>query len=524
MGSFNDSGGSGGAPPASADVSAPPRPGDCIAGKYVIEKVLGVGGMGIVLAARHAHLGQRVAVKLMLGASSRDPKAVERFLREARAAVALTSDHVAKVIDVGTLDDGSPYMVMEYLAGKDLGAVVQASGPMPVAAAIDAVLQACDAIAEAHSIGIVHRDLKPSNLFMTTRRDGRPFVKVLDFGISKAATTDPGAGQSLTSTGMVMGSPAYMSPEQIRSAKDTDARSDVWALGIILYELLSGKPPFQGDTVGETFARIFSDDPAPVRSTRPDVPAQLEGAIMQCLRRDPRQRVQSVNALARLIAPFTSPDVAALVQRLPPASGPPEDPGAGWPSGEVSVQREATAPAWQRTAAAPTPRSTRARWALAAAATGVAVVGGLGFVFLHGPSNDPPTAASGSATAIAAPSAVAPTVVATSMALAPSKAVEALPDTRSNDASTTNEALPRPDVGETPAPPAVARVPVAPPTHHATERLPTPAKAVDVVPSNKAARVALPKATAAEAAPNVPPAVAPANASAHPSATPDFGY
>ncbi|HXX70465.1 MAG TPA: protein kinase [Polyangiaceae bacterium] len=523
MGTFDDAGGSGGAPPPSTDGSASPRPGDRIADKYIVEKILGVGGMGIVLSARHAHLGQRVAVKLMRGTSSHDPMAVERFLREARAAVALSSDHVAKVVDVGSLDNGSPYMVMEYLAGQDLGAIVRASGPMTVAAAVDAVLQACDAIAEAHSIGIVHRDLKPSNLFMTTRRDGRPFVKVLDFGISKAATTDPASGQSLTSTGMVMGSPAYMSPEQIRSAKDADARSDVWALGVILYELLSGQPPFRGDTVGETFARIFSDDPAPLRSNRPDVPPALEGSILQCLRRDPSQRVQSVTALARLIAPFASPDVAAIVQRLPASSGdPPGSRGSGWASSEVSGQREATAPAWQHTAAAAAPPSTRARWTLAAAAIGVAVAGGVGIAFLRGTSKDPHGAASAGPTMVAASAATAPPVVATSVVLPPPKAIELPVDSRPTDGDRHTDTSERPSgVGETLPWPAGARAPVVGPAHPTTERSGTPAKTVDGAPMKKAARVGS-KGASGESAPTS--ASAPANATAIPSATPDFGY
>lgn len=518
MGAFDNSSGSGGAPPPSAD--APPRPGDRIAGKYVVERVLGVGGMGIVLAARHAHLGQRVAIKLMRGASSRDPMAVERFLREARAAVALSSDHVAKVVDVGTLDDGSPYMVMEYLAGQDLSAVVRASGPMAVTAAVDAVLQACDAIAEAHSIGIIHRDLKPSNLFMTTRRDGRSLVKVLDFGISKAATSDPVTGQSLTSTGMVMGSPAYMAPEQIRSAKDADARSDVWALGVILYELLSGAPPFRGDTVGETFARIFSDDPAPIRSQRPDIPDTLEGAIMQCLRRDPRQRVQSVTDLARMIAPFASSDVGAI--RQPPSSGePPGSRGSSWPSGEVPAQREATAPAWQQTAAATSPGRSRARWTLAAAAIGVAVAGGLGFVLLQGNARDTHVAVSGTPAVVAAPSGTAPAVATTSVVLPPPKAIESPEDSRLGNGDRTSGAMDRPsDVGETLATPTGSRIPVASPAHRAGSG--APAKAVDAAAPKKAGRVGAPKGASGESGPNG--VEAPPNASAAPSAAPDFGY
>ena len=210
----------------------PVRPGDVLAGKYRVDRVLGVGGMGVVVAATHLQLQQRVALKFMLDAGLAQPTQVERFGREARAAVRLRSDHVARVLDVGTLETGSPYIVMEYLDGSDIGSVLEQRGAMPVDMAVDCVLQACDAVAEAHALGIVHRDLKPRNLFLTTRNDGRALVKVLDFGISKHTT---GSDLSLTRTTEIMGSPSYMSPEQFRSAKLVDERTDIWALGAILY-------------------------------------------------------------------------------------------------------------------------------------------------------------------------------------------------------------------------------------------------------------------------------------------------
>jgi serine/threonine-protein kinase len=195
--------------------SIPVAQGDVLAGKYRVDHVLGVGGMGVVVSATHLQLDQRVALKFMLPVGLAHPALVERFAREARAAARLKSDHVARVLDVGTLDSGSPYMVMEYLEGSDLGSVVAERGPMPVHMAVDCVLQACDAVAEAHAIGIIHRDLKPRNLFLTGRNDGRALVKVLDFGISKHKT---GASDlSLTRTTEIIGSPNYMSPEQLRS-------------------------------------------------------------------------------------------------------------------------------------------------------------------------------------------------------------------------------------------------------------------------------------------------------------------
>jgi serine/threonine-protein kinase len=306
-----------GQPDAQASPSEGPAEGSVIAGKYRIEKTLGAGGMGVVVAAFHMHLGQRVAIKFMRGAVALDGQAVGRFVREARAAAALSNEHVTRVLDVGTLENGAPYMVMEYLAGVDLAEVVQRDGPLGVPLAVDVVLQACEALAEAHARGIVHRDLKPANLFATTRPDGTRLVKVLDFGISK--TNDLGLSQraqSLTASGMVMGSPAYMSPEQVRSSKAVDARSDVWSLGVILYELLAGVSPFVGESLGETLARILGEDPPPIAQYRPDVPPELAAVIAQCLTRKLEARVQSVAELASRLLPFADAEAALSVKRI----------------------------------------------------------------------------------------------------------------------------------------------------------------------------------------------------------------
>ena len=307
---------------AQAVLHGMPAAGDVVAGKYVVEQVLGVGGMGVVLAARHAQLGRRVAIKFMRSEVSRDPNAVERFLREARAAVALGSEHVTKVLDVDTLETGEPYIVMEYLVGTDLGELLRRSGPPPIADAVGALLQACEGMAEAHSLGIVHRDLKPSNLFVTKAIDGAAFVKILDFGISKlidAGSAD--VAPNLTSSGSVMGSPGYMSPEQVQSTKDVDARSDVWSLGVILYELLTGVSPFQAQSLGQTFANILSESPAPIRKLRSEVPKGLEAAVSRCLERDVTRRTQTVRELASSLLPFAPPECAALVDRILRLSG-----------------------------------------------------------------------------------------------------------------------------------------------------------------------------------------------------------
>src|SRR3954465_12842347 len=254
-----------------------PKEGDVLAGKFRIERVLGVGGMGMVVSALHLQLEERVAIKFLLPEALANAEAVARFGREARAAVKIKSEHVARVIDVGALETGAPYLVMEYLEGGDLSQVLARRGPLPVDEAVEYVLQACEAIAHAHSLGIVHRDLKPANLFLIRRPDGTNSIKVLDFGISKVM---PGKSASsdnaMTRTRTVMGSPLYMSPEQMASTRDVDGRTDLWALGAILYELVAGQPPFNAETMPQLCALILNGATPSLRSTRPQVPAALD--------------------------------------------------------------------------------------------------------------------------------------------------------------------------------------------------------------------------------------------------------
>ncbi len=382
-----------------------PKTGDIIAGKYEVERVLGVG----------VQLGRRVAVKFMRAAAAADSGAVSRFFREARAAAALSSEHVTRVIDVGTLDDGAPYMVMEYLAGSDLGALLKERGPMAVADAVTLVLQACEAIAEAHALGIAHRDLKPSNIFVAKSLDGRPLVKVLDFGISKMADAPmPGGGNALTASGAIMGSPSYMSPEQVRSAKEVDPRTDIWALGVVLYELLTNTPPFGGDTLGETFAKILTDPPRPMAALRPDVPTALVAVVWRCLEKSVERRIQSVAALPPLLLPFAGHEGARSVERILHVAGAQpssrrdetqmapgtldhEHPGT-WP-------RE-TGPAWLRSAARVEPPRRR-RGVVATVVTAGALVsaGAIAIYVARESGPDHPGAASAAAASIlAAPS------------------------------------------------------------------------------------------------------------------------
>jgi serine/threonine-protein kinase len=279
----------------------PVRLGETVAEKYRVERVLGVGGMGMVLAVTHVDLEEIRAIKVMLG--GRDSHAVARFLREARAAVRLKSEHVARIHDVGRLENGAPYIVMEHLEGCDLRELVKQRGPLPIETAVLFVLQACDAIAEAHAAGIVHRDLKPANLFLTARQNGAPHVKVLDFGISKLPPSSPGAAE-LTGTADIMGSPIYMSPEQMRSLRDVDARADIWALGVILYELLTGRRPFEGETIPEVFAMVLERSPTPPSAWRPDLPPELEAIILRCLAKDRDRRTPTVAELVEELTPF----------------------------------------------------------------------------------------------------------------------------------------------------------------------------------------------------------------------------
>jgi serine/threonine-protein kinase len=287
-----------------------PAVGDTIANKYRVESVVGQGGMGVVLSARHIQLGQIVAIKLLTLPPDEDRReeSIGRFLNEAQAAARLQNDHVVRIYDVGQLDDGLPFMVMELLAGQDLSAMLDERHALPEAEAVDYVLQACAGIAEAHRMGIVHRDLKPSNLFVTRRSDGLPLIKVLDFGISKQLTdpTSGAAAPTFTNTRTLMGSPNYMSPEQVRDARRVDGRTDIWALGVILQELITDAPVFNGESFPGVCAAIVADPPMPVRTMRPDVSIELEAVIGRCLEKDPKARFQTIAELQAALAPLAA--------------------------------------------------------------------------------------------------------------------------------------------------------------------------------------------------------------------------
>ncbi len=312
---------SAGGGPASDATAGVPQAGDVVGGKFVVERVIGIGGMGVVVAAHHKHLEQTVAIKFLRRDAAKDEMAVSRFLREARAVIGLQSEHVVRVMDAGRLEDGLPYLVMEYLNGQDLDQMLVARGHVPLSEAVEYLLQAMEAVADAHAAGIVHRDLKPSNLFLTLRPDGSPHLKVLDFGISKAFDAAGAKQPSLTVTSMTLGSPLYMSPEQVRSSKTVDARTDIWALGVIAYELLAGIQPFEAETVTSLCAKIVADEPVPLRSIRPEVPPEFEAVVLKCLEKSPAARYQSVIQLASALRPFASPDGLASVARITRTGG-----------------------------------------------------------------------------------------------------------------------------------------------------------------------------------------------------------
>jgi eukaryotic-like serine/threonine-protein kinase len=337
---------------------SPVKTGEILAGKYRVERVLGTGAMGVVVAATHLGLGQLVALKFMRTSHAATKEQTERFLREAKVAVKLRSQHAARVLDVGVLDTGAPYLVMELLEGRDLASLVESGATIAVADAVEYLLHVCEAMGEAHASGIVHRDLKPANLFLTTDTGGAPCVKVLDFGVSKLT----GAEMALTGTVQALGSPLYMSPEQMQAARDVDGRSDIWSLGIVLFELLGGRTPFHAETLPELCTKVFFGEPLPLASLRPDVPPALVAVILGCLEKDRARRFQNVAALAAALAPFAAPrariyaDRVAAIQSVEVAVSRPTDVLPLAPS--ASFSRPASSPSFAQPASFSRPASS----------------------------------------------------------------------------------------------------------------------------------------------------------------------
>ncbi|HEY8038146.1 MAG TPA: serine/threonine-protein kinase [Polyangiaceae bacterium] len=303
--------------------------GSVVDGKYRVDQVLGRGAMGVVVAATHQQLGERVALKFLRYRAK--PGGTDdfqsRFRREARVSAKLKNEHITRVIDVGVWRERVPYMVMDYLNGQDLREVLKATGgPLPIPVALDYVVQICTGIAEAHANGIVHRDLKPSNLFITKRPDGSDLLRILDFGISKWSAGESEVDE-LTQTGVVLGSPKYMSPEQLFGSADVDARADVWSIGAILYEMLSGRPPFDLPTFTKICAELSTNRmPPSLHERRPEITPELDAVVMKCFVRAPEERIQNVAELAGALldaigAPFADAVRLKIASTLDPRSG-----------------------------------------------------------------------------------------------------------------------------------------------------------------------------------------------------------
>jgi hypothetical protein len=320
-------------------------PGTVVAGRLRIERVIGRGGMGVVYEAQHLHLQQRVALKVLYGDAAKDPESSARFVREAQIALSLTSPYIVRVHDLGVTDHGQPYIQMELLQGRGLDSVICAAGNVSVEQAVGLVLQACVGVGTAHATGLVHRDLKPENLFLTRQSDGSEFVKVLDFGISKVAP--PHDVLQLTMVGTAFGTPQYMSPEQCVSAAEVDARCDQHALGLILYELLTKKPVFEGESETSITYQILAGKPASARVIRPDVAPPLDEAIQKTLAKQPRDRFRDVADFALAIAPFGGPSARADAEAIAKVlhHAPTDSTRAALPTGPVSQGAVAAHPA-----------------------------------------------------------------------------------------------------------------------------------------------------------------------------------
>jgi serine/threonine protein kinase len=459
-----------------------PVPGQMIAGKYAIVKVIGEGGMGVVFEATHLKLRQRVAVKMLLPEMLAHDIIVKRFEREARASGQLRNRHAVRVMDVDVTAEGLPYMVMEFLEGHDLQVELDRRGRLPYAEAVDIVLQACSAMIAAHQIGIIHRDLKPANLFLAQEGDAHEarIVKVLDFGISKVQAD---GDAKLTVADSVIGTAMYMSPEQVRSSESVDARSDIWSLGIILFELLSGRPPWIG-TPTQLAAAVVSEDAPDVRTHVSDVPAELATIIATALRRDPSRRFGDVKQLALSLAPFATASGAGRIlaeSLLHVSSGKfPRVSIRPAPLGEAStiVQAAAvsesrmggtgpgTTPGWSQHDSPPLRHRTVLVGFLVAFAIGLLVVGGSAVAWLRwgtrGARDRSATAAAPTpVTSVPAPSTSAVMAPAAVNAAAPS-ASAAPPESVATARASTSRTTPPPAAAPGPAT-TPARAPRPPP-------------------------------------------------------------
>jgi serine/threonine-protein kinase len=452
-----------------------PAVGQVLRGKYRIETVLGRGGMGTVALATHLGLGSRVAVKLLRAREDASATVAVRFAREARLAAQIMSEHVVRILDVDVTDAGEPFFVMELLTGTDLGAVVARDGAQPVSRAVDWTLQACEALGEAHARGIVHRDIKPANLFLHDKPDGSRIVKLLDFGISKLHAPDE---LGVTDTATVVGSPLFMSPEQLLSTKSVDHRTDLWSLGVTLYQLLTGALPFPAESTTALAAHIAASEPIALEQARPDLPAELAAAVMRCVRKSPAERPADVIELAQALAPFVEPGALGSLARVrrarerglapAPAAASLEEvtvtaSGERW---TLSAQRapaaEAPSAGQERAAAETDPTASRSpaaepvarhRHRLAAAALAVVVAAGVAATFVRRRSATEPRVSERPVASVAPPVASARLL---DSAASPSASATARPAT----SASLPVVAPRPPP-RTPLPPAESAPPAS---------------------------------------------------------------
>jgi serine/threonine-protein kinase len=436
----------------------PVNPGQIIEGKYRVDRLLGKGGMGIVLAAHDIGLDRPVAIKLLHKASPADREFSGRFRREARAMAKLTNEHFVRVLDIGELPTGEPFLVMEQLEGTDLAALVEKHGPLPVSEVADYVVQACEAIAEAHSIGIVHRDLKPSNMYLARRPDGTSCLKVLDFGIAKMPAGGEAEGQqALTHTTAFLGSPAYMSPEQLLCARDVGSLADVWSLGAILHKLLTAQPPFVAPSIPQVCSLIIASQPTRARDLRADVPRELEDIILRCLRRHPEERFRDVAELARALSPFAPSEALASIDRASSTLRR----GLGTRASHPDLMT--TAPA---VAAPANVTPARSSWRTTVAVLVVCVAAGAVGAFFFGTRGAHDSRGQASVGAASAPSAPQPVAIGSaSPAVAEPPGVPAVPVT-----SLPSSAPPA-------ASPSTSSRPQPAPSHRAAPRAPRPENA-----------------------------------------------
>jgi eukaryotic-like serine/threonine-protein kinase len=420
--------------------------GAVIAGKFRLERILGVGGMGAVFEATHTALGERIAVKFLRPELRSKPELVERFLREARSQFRIKSDHIVRVLDVGTAESGTPYIAMELLEGISLHAHVRRVGRVGPAEAAEIVIQACDALAAAHALGIVHRDVKTKNLMLTSAPSGALRVKLVDFGVAQVSSPD--LAERLTATETIMGTALYMPPEQLRSARHADARSDIWAIGVVLYEVLTGRLPYLAESAADMLFRHYHETPPPVHELVPSVPPELGAIVSKCLALEPGERFPSAAALAAALAPFAS-DQTLLAPRTTLVSAVPDPPltDATMDLTDTDLASESLAPVSpHRRSSAPPPMQPAprdGRTLLATVVLAIAVVG----------------------------------VAATFGVLRPTKRAQAVTDDRTTVTSASVPVVTRPDVLPAPEPAASSSASAAPAASASSSARPAPPSA-----------------------------------------------